>query len=115
MFSWDLSPGTSRCAIPNHPGGGIDVHCPRWGVGLSECQENKTLCYWRYLGTPDQANIVVVSNFDHADHEFDVPFPSFQANTRFPTSLSGSCRLPPTPSQYCSSVDPSSVSVVALI
>jgi 1,4-alpha-glucan branching enzyme len=65
-----------RLTHPTLAGGGIDFHCPRWGVGSSECQEDKTLCYWRYLGTPDQADVVVASNFDHDDHEFDVPFPS---------------------------------------
>ncbi|MCK4548040.1 MAG: hypothetical protein KAW17_11440 [Candidatus Eisenbacteria sp.] len=63
----------------NHPtlaGGGIDFHCPDWGAGQGTCQQNKTICYWRYLGSPDQADIVVASNFDHSDHVFDIPFPS---------------------------------------
>ena len=65
-----------RLSHPTLAGGGIDFHCPSWGTESGTCQVNKTICYWRYLGSPAQADIVVASNYDHASHDFDVPFPS---------------------------------------
>ncbi|MFC1572008.1 alpha-amylase family glycosyl hydrolase [Candidatus Eisenbacteria bacterium] len=63
----------------NHPSlatGNIAFFCPLWEEGQGTCQANKTICYWRDAsGTAINADIVVVLNFDHADHGFAIPFP----------------------------------------
>ncbi len=63
----------------NHPTlaeGGIDFYCPDWSTDQGFCQQNKTICYWRYPGgSALDADIVVAVNFDHDDHVFPVAFP----------------------------------------
>ncbi len=66
-----------RLSHPALAGGGVDFHCPNWDQDQGPCQQNKTICYWRYDGLdPADSEIVVVSNFDHEDHDFAIPFPS---------------------------------------
>ncbi|NNE09172.1 MAG: hypothetical protein HKN20_11480 [Gemmatimonadetes bacterium] len=66
-----------RLTHPALATGGVDFHCPNWDQDQGPCQQDKTICYWRYEGSdPLDAEIVVVSNFDHEDHDFAIPFPS---------------------------------------
>ena len=45
-------------------------------MGGDGCQETKTICYWRYPGAGLLwVDIVVAANYDHTDHDFDIPFP----------------------------------------
>jgi hypothetical protein len=66
-----------RLTHPTLAGSGIEFFCPNWSQGQGPCQQEKVICYWRFPGSqPTEADIVVASNFDHADHEFQIPFPS---------------------------------------
>ena len=64
----------------NHPSlaeGGIAFHCPDWNTDQGMSQQEKTVCYWRFQGSnSSNADIVIASNYDHADHDFTVTFPA---------------------------------------
>lgn len=66
-----------RLSHPSLADGGIDFHCPDWNTDQGTSQQEKTICYWRFQGSnPGNADIVIASNYDHADHDFTIDFPT---------------------------------------